>query len=185
MADLARPKNPPPRDRLISPAERNTLMVALGYSEDVPVILKQHYVGLAFQFAIQTAMRAGEICGLLPQDIALTERFVSLGQTKNGTSRKVALSKEACRLLERSKPWAADKPVFQLTSGSLSTQFRSAALRAGIEGLTFHDTRHEAITRLASKLDVLDLARMVGHKDIKQLMTYYNKTAQELATQLD
>lgn len=38
-------------------------MVALGYSEDVPVILKQQYVGLAFLFAIQTAMRAGKICG--------------------------------------------------------------------------------------------------------------------------
>ena len=56
-------KNPPPRDSFISPAERNTLMVALGYSEDVPVILKQEYLALAFLFAIQTAMRAWNICG--------------------------------------------------------------------------------------------------------------------------
>lgn len=33
--------------------------------------------------------------------------------------------------------------------------------------LTCDDTRHEAFTRLTKKLDVLDLARMVAHKDIK------------------
>jgi integrase len=47
--------------------------------------------------------------------------------------------------------------------------------------LTFHDARHEATTRLAGKLQVLDLARVTGHRDIKQLMTYYNKDARELA----
>jgi integrase len=35
-----------------------------------------------------------------------------------------------------------------------------------IDDLTFHDTRHEAITRLAKKLQELDLARMVGHRDL-------------------
>jgi integrase len=50
--------------------------------------------------------------------------------------------------------------------------------------LTFHDTRHEAITRLAAKLNVLDLARMVGHRDIKQLQVYYNAPAEEIAMRL-
>ena len=54
-----------------------------------------------------------------------------------------------------------------------------------IEDLHCPDTRHEAITRLAKKLDVLDLARMAGHKDLRQLMTYYNATAEELAAKLD
>jgi integrase len=61
---------------------------------------------------------------------------------------------------------------------------RVARERAGIEGLTFHDTRHEAITRLAAKLNVLDLARMVGHRDIKQLQVYYNAPAEEIAMRL-
>ena len=55
---------------------------------------------------------------------------------------------------------------------------------AGIEDLTFHDTRHEALTRLARKLDVLDLARMVGHRDPRSLMIYYNPTASEIAQRL-
>jgi integrase len=58
------------------------------------------------------------------------------------------------------------------------------ALRSLVEGLTFHDFRHEAITRLARKLDVLDLARMVGHRDLRQLAIYYNATAEEMAGRL-
>ena len=53
--------------------------------------------------------------------------------------------------------------------------------RIGITDLTFHDTRHEATTRLAKKLHVLDLARVTGHSNINELMTYYNKDARELA----
>ena len=49
----------------------------------------------------------------------------------------------------------------------------------------FHDTRHEAITRLASKLDVLSLARVAGHRDIRMSQAYYNETAEELAARLD
>lgn len=53
-----------------------------------------------------------------------------------------------------------------------------------VDGLTFHDLRHSAITRLAKKLDVLALAKMVGHRDLRQLMIYYNPSAEELAGRL-
>ncbi len=59
------------------------------------------------------------------------------------------------------------------------------AIIDSITGLTFHDTRHEALTRLARKLDVLDLARMVGHRDPRSLMVYYNAPAEEIARRLD
>jgi integrase len=62
--------------------------------------------------------------------------------------------------------------------------FRKCRDRAGIVGLHFHDSRHEAITRLAQRLDVLDLARMVGHRDLKMLQAYYNATAEEIAARL-
>jgi integrase len=71
------------------------------------------------------------------------------------------------------------------SSASADALFRKIRARAGIDGLHFHDTRHEAITRLAKKLDVLPLARMTGHKNIQELMTYYNATASEIAERLD
>lgn len=58
-------------------------------------------------------------------------------------------------------------------------------INAKFVDLTFHDARHEACTRLARKLEVLDLARMIGHRDPRSLMIYYNPTASEIAERLD
>jgi integrase len=76
-------------------------------------------------------------------------------------------------------------PVFGLSSRQLDVLFRKLRDRAGVEGLTFHDSRHAAITALSRKLDVLALARMVGHTDLRQLRVYYNESAEELAKRLD
>lgn len=74
---------------------------------------------------------------------------------------------------------------FDLSSMQISSLFTKIRKRALIDDATFHDTRHLAITRLAKKLDVLDLARMVGIRDLKVLMVYYNATAEEIAKHLD
>ncbi|MDR2015092.1 MAG: tyrosine-type recombinase/integrase [Azoarcus sp.] len=74
--------------------------------------------------------------------------------------------------------------VFGLSPCQLKANFRKACRRAQIVDLHFHDTRHEAITRLARKLDVLDLARMVGTRELKILMVYYNATPAEIAARL-
>lgn len=185
MDDLKRPKNPPHRDRRVFDNEIQAILIALNYSDEVDVTQQQQRVAVAFLFAIETAMRAGEICSLQVKNIDLVKRTAYLPDTKNGHARWVALSTEAVRLLSRLQPFSEGGELFGLASGVLSTLFKKAVGRAGVEELTFHDTRHEAITRLANKLDVLDLARMVGHRDIKQLMTYYNKSAADLALELD
>lgn len=137
----------------------------------------------AFRFAVETAMRAGEIVGLTEDTVDRETRVATLPRTKNGTARKVPLSMAALDLLGDLPK--TDGPLFGLTSQQIDALFRKARDKAGIENLHFHDSRHEAITRLARKLDVLSLARIVGHKDIKMLMIYYNETAEDLAQRLD
>lgn len=185
MGDLKRPKDPAHRDRRINQREIDTVLASLNYGEEAPVIQQQQKVAVAFLLAIESGMRAGEICGLLAENVNLVDQTAFLPDTKNGRARSVPLSKEAVRLLRRVEPWSEGGSVFGLASGALSTLFKRGVSKTDIVDLTFHDTRHEAITRLAKKLDVLDLARMVGHRDIKQLLTYYNKSAKELASQLD
>lgn len=34
-------------------------------------------------------------------------------------------------------------------------------------------------------MEVLALARMVGHKDLRQLLVYYNESAEDIAAGLD
>ena len=177
-SDVQRPASPPHRDRRISEKEIDLICLQLGWDRvksTVPTT-KQHRVAVAFLFAIETAMRAGEICGLQKDDVS--GRVARLHMTKNGQSRDVPLSARALEI------WGMVSDGFGLSPAILDALFRKAKKNAGIEGLTFHDTRHEAITRLAQKLDVLDLARMVGHTNINQLRVYFNPTAEEIASRL-
>lgn len=183
--DVRRPKESKPRDRLYTDDEVERICFALGLDldDERPAETVSQRVAVAFLFAIETAMRAGEICGLLPRDIS--GRVATLTETKNGTKRRVPLTKRAIELLELLPVAEEGATVFDVSSKSLDTLFRKAKARAGIEDATFHDSRHLAITRLAKKLHVLDLARMVGHRDLKQLQVYYNESAEEMAKLLD
>lgn len=183
MQDLQRPKNPPHRERLISSEEVEIILAAAGYSEQSAVVTQKQKTALAFLLAIETAMRAGELCSLHNEHLDYEKRTAYLPHTKNGHPRLVPLSNEAVRLLKRLPEIGG--PIFGMASGTLSTHFKRIVADAGIVGLTFHDTRHEAITRLAKKLDVLDLARAVGHTNIGQLRTYYNAPASDIAKLLD
>ncbi|WP_086010489.1 tyrosine-type recombinase/integrase [Uliginosibacterium gangwonense] len=77
-----------------------------------------------------------------------------------------------------------EQRVFTVSSASCDALFRKGKARAMIEGLHFHDTRREATSRLAKKVDVLTLARITGHKDIRMLMVYYQTDMSEVAGQI-
>lgn len=178
--DVRRPKNPAPRDRRITQDEIDRLCVSFGFDGSA-VATKNQAVAVAFLFAIETAMRAGEICALRPEWIDGRVVHLPGSAVKNGVKRDVPLSKRAVELLEL---LPQDK-LFDIKSSSLDALFRAGRDRANIEGLTFHDTRHEAITRLSKKLGVLELARAVGHRDLKMLQVYYNESAADIAARLD
>ena len=57
--------------------------------------------------------------------------------------------------------------------------------QAGVVNAHFHDTKHEAATRLAKYIDVLALSHALGTKDIRLLRdTYYNADAARAAAML-
>lgn len=169
------------RRRRVSEAEIQAVLRALGYAEGAEIVRQQQRVAIAFLVALETGMRAGEILSLDARDVFLPERFVRLDLTKNGDARDVPLTGRAVELLQR---MPTDGRLFPVSSGTLDVLFRRAVKDARIEGLTFHDSRHEACTRLARKLNVLELAKMIGHRDPKSLMIYFNPTASEIAEKL-
>lgn len=183
VRDIQRPKKPRPRDRRISQDEIDRVLMALNYDEAGEIHTRQQEIGLLFLLALETAMRLGEMCGLEWHHVFLKNKHLKIVDSKNADQRDVPLTSRAIELLQKvEKP---EGPVFSVSSGVASTLFRRAVNNAGIQGLRFHDSRHEALTRLARKLDVLDLARMVGHRDPRSLMIYYNATAEEIANRLD
>ena len=180
---VRRPKDNPDRDRLISDSEIEQLRVVSGFDGVTSKLIKEK-VFVAFLFAIETAMRAGEICNLTWDNVNKEDRTAFLPKTKNGKSRTVALSSRAIELLGCLSKEKHDK-CFGLKSSQITANFTILVNKTLIENLNFHDTRHEAITRLAKKLPVLALARNTGHTDIKKLMVYYNETGAEIAKLLD
>jgi len=181
MTDIKRPKDPPPRDRRVSEAEEAMLLQAMSYSDDMPISSQRQKVAIAFLIALETAMRQGELAKVKWSDVHIDDRYIFLPHTitKTAVSRNVPLSARAIELIGRLDQ--NKETMLGVSAGVVSTMFRAAVANCGIDNLTFHDARHEATTRLAGKLQVLDLARVTGHRDIKQLMTYYNKDARELA----
>lgn len=180
--DVKRPKNPRHRKRLMAERERDRLLLALGYVEGLPVTTLMQQVAVAMLLALETGMRSSEIVGLTWDRVH--KRHVHLPLTKNGGERDVPLSTRAVQLLEAMK--GVDKhQVFTVTPASRDALFRKARQRCKITGLTFHDTRHTAVTSLARKVDVLTLAKIIGHRDVKSLMVYYNPSADDIAAMLD
>ncbi|ENV06147.1 hypothetical protein F967_01117 [Acinetobacter sp. CIP 102637] len=194
LDDVAKPKQSPSRNRRISQDEINSILQAFKYDGRSQPVTKKQQTAWAFLFAIETAMRAGEITGLKWADVY--DKHVELELTKNGTARKVPLSKRAIELLSYMrgiddtdvctvKSKVADGEVGR---GGLSAYFTQVVKgKLKINDLTFHDTRHEAISRMVKmqKLPVEILAKITGHKTISILInTYYNPDIEELADHL-
>lgn len=181
IADVRRPRSPPSRKRGVRQDEIDRLTLAFGLGEGLVSETATNRVGLAFLFAIETAMRSGEITGLDWPDVH--PRKVILKKTKNGDAREVPLSSKAREIIAALP--RTDGPVFGLDGASRDTLFRKVRDRCKIRGLTFHDTRSEAISRLSKKLDIMELARIIGHRDLRSLLHYYRADADALSEKLD
>lgn len=176
MRNVRKPAPARARERLPSPDEIDRLRASAG-----PLATYTGRAFHAFMFSCETAMRAGEVCGLRWEHIDLDAGVAHLPMTKNGTSRDVPLSRTARDMLRE----LADRPkVFDMTPRQLDANWRRLRSKAKVEGLTFHDSRHAAITQLAQKVEVMDLARIVGHTDLKMLLRYYNRSASDIANLL-
>ena len=179
--EVKRPAAPEARWRRVTDDEIERLMMALGYQYNATPKTTTARVGVAFLFAMETGMRAGEICNLTWEHVK--DRHVHLPQTKNGTRRDVPLSAEARRILDQ-LPKNGDG-VFNITSASLDALFRKGKARCLIDDLHFHDARHEALTRLSSKLNVMELAKIAGIRDLRILQNvYYNPKIEDLADKI-
>jgi integrase len=136
------------------------------------------------QVALETAMRRSELLSLRWENLHLERRVAILRDTKNGDSRQVPLSTRAVELLQV-LPRSIDGRVFPMSANALKLSFNRALRRAGIANFHFHDLRHEATGRLAVCLpNVIELAAVTGHRDLRMLARYYHPRPEDLAKKL-
>jgi integrase len=178
------PSDNPPRDRRVKPSEVLQICRWFGFRWG-KVTTKHQEIALALLVALRTGMRAGEILSLRPSMVDLEKRTATVShktQHITGKPRKIPLTRQGVRLL---RMVAHRDPMFTLKPDSMSAMFYKATRAMGIEGLTFHDSRAEALTRLARKVDPITLARISGHRDLKMILNvYYRESAEDIAARL-
>ena len=160
---LKKTKKPKSRNRRITQLEIEIIIDALKYEVGITPKLSSHYVAWSFLFAIETAMRRGEILAIRKKHIF--SEYSHLEDTRNGESRDVPLIKSARELLSLIKH--NDDRLIPISENAFRLQFERSKTKIWLSGLHFHDTRHEAITRLVNtkKVPVEILAQKL--QDIK------------------
>lgn len=140
-----------------------------------PVDGKTKEVVDAFHIALRTSFRLQEV--LIAPTIFDKKRQVCVVPPEfNKTKRTetVPVGRIAAKLLQR--------PAFIVEPNEASTLFADLTGRLGIDGLTFHDTRASALTYLSRKVDVMRLAKISRHKDIRILQRrYYRERPEDIS----
>lgn len=131
----------------------------------------------AFHIALHTAMRLNEILAAkVVGQVAILERDKSSG--KASPPVKVPLARKGAKLFAKYPPFTIAPDIASATFSDLTDELL-------IDGLTFHDSRASALTWLSRRYDVMTLARISRHKNMKILMdTYYRETAEQIAARL-
>lgn len=174
LQNIRKPSINNSRNRRLEGDEESRLFTALSESTN-------SWMRPLAELAIETAMRQGELLKITWKDVGKVG--IHLTDTKNGTARDVPLSTQARKLLD-TLPRSMGGKVFPTTQSAVVQAWGRACKRAKIEGLTFHDLRHEATSRLAQKLPLQDLMKVTGHKDSKMLARYYHPRVEDLARML-
>jgi len=179
---IKKPPSAEGRNRILSDEEINKIIYILKNTRGT---FHNNYMALLVEFALETAMRRGELTSLRWEHVNFKTRVAYLALTKNGTSRYVPLSIKAIFILNNLSR-SIDGRVFPLKNNSVSLSFLRASRKANIPDIHFHDLRHIALTRLCSKIsNVLELASISGHKQLKMLQRYTHIKAENLVSKLD
>ncbi|MDA8119535.1 MAG: site-specific integrase [Gammaproteobacteria bacterium] len=182
--DLVRkPRLPQGRDRRLVGDEYARLMSAAeAYGGEIRSLII---------WAIETAMRRGEIAAMRWEHLDRQARVLLIPETKTGTPREVPLSRAAMAILDEKSTVLITHSligqglIWPLRADSISQAFKRVCEAAGIEGLTFHDLRHEATSRLFEKrLNPMEVAAITGHKTLQMLKRYTHLRAEDLVGRL-
>jgi integrase len=165
---------PKERNRRLSNAEHYTL---LGY-------FRGHWMADVIDFAILTAMRAGEIVRITWADLDEDKRLVTIRDRKHprykaGNDQDIPLLGEAWDIVQRQPK--TDARIFPYARQTISNTFARACRELDIGGLRFHDLRHEGISRLFEQGYRIEQVSLIsGHRDWAQLRRYTNLRPESL-----
>lgn len=163
------------RTRVLSAEEEKRLLAACDRPE------RSHLMPLII-FAVDTGMRKGEMLSLMPGDINVTARTITVRATTTKTlqPRIVPISRRLLAylrpLMTRAQRRGPSAPIFPHKDWCKGWY---AAMRdAKITGLRWHDLRATFITRMVERGVPVELvAKISGHQDVATLYTHYLRSS--------
>lgn len=190
FAKVTMPADNPARERLAGWREIRAVLRRCGYVTHHPPVSGLQNVAWAFLVALRTGMRASEILRLQARDVAGSVATLRKHKTAHltGKPRLVPLTPQGARLLGELVGYARARGrpgLLDISSATLDAQWRKVTGGLLIADLHFHDSRATALTHLARRVDVMTLARISGHQDLRQLLkVYYRESAADIAARL-
>jgi len=180
VKNIRRPKHSPSRTRRLYSHEEQLLLINC----------REHsfMMEAIVLFAIETAMRLGEIIQLQWNDIDLEKNIAKLHMTKNGEARKVPLSKKAIDILNQLPKHIERKTVFWrwTTISGFETSWQRVLKKSNLRDFRFHDLRHEGTSRLFEKgLSMMEVSVVTGHKTLQMLKRYTHLDAEGIVQKLN
>ena len=158
------PRNNPPRERRLRKGEYERLLHAHSKT-------KSWYLWPIIEVAIETCMRRGEILSIKWENVDFERKKVLLPNTKNGRARWVPLNSKTIGII-KDIPKIDDR-IFPITDTAFRQAWDRLRKRAEINDLTFHDLRHEAISRLFENgMNIPQVMAISGHQTVSQLFRY-------------
>src|SRR5688572_11518737 len=191
LGKLGLKKMNPHRERRVSAKEYETLVFncyTLDEGPYRPEKMKGRDLHEIIDFAIETAMRRGELVKIKLTHLTEDNRFLLIPETKTDKPRKIPLSAKAQRIVrDRLSREACTKGgrLFPFLGDSVTSYFKEVCQKSGISDLRFHDLRHEGLTRLSDRgFTPFDIMTISGHTSIEMLKIYIQPDRERIYAKL-
>jgi len=128
--------------------------------------------------ALLTGMRRGELLAMRWDWVDFKRRIISIPpeSTKTNKGRHVPISDDLMSVLNRRRKECEEGVPHVLLQGThwwIWDTFRTAVLKAELDGLRFHDLRHTAASWMVQAgVDLYRVAQILGHRSYQMTMRY-------------
>lgn len=177
-----------PRERRLKAGEEERLFAACARRSKHGPSMK-----MLIRLALATGMRCQEMVLAEWKQISADGKSLRIPKehSKTGKGRVVPLSTKAREVLEGLKALAPENagllfPALKADPPTASQAFSRLAKKAECIGLTLHDLRHEALSRMCElgTIGVMDLMKISGHTQLATLERYITLLPSDLADKL-
>lgn len=176
---------PKVKDRRLEDGEFKRLLDALAEfrKQEEP----RQELEIIIRLFISTGLRLSELFSIKWQDVNFDRKVMHLRILKKRGAEKfdkidIPMLPETLNLLEKLRPenHSPDDVIYHLKPRTFSKYFSEIAKIAGIEGLSLHDLRTEAISRMFEMGLTIDIViKFTGHKDREVVERIYKKLKAE------